>query len=207
MEVTGNKLLMASRRSFARPPGKRKYKKLFVLSMEGKITERQYFDLFKASNAIIHLEILPGSLKSSPFHVLKRMKSYLIQNRLMKIDEAWLVIDKDQWTEEQLASLYDWSKTSENYGLALSNPNFEFWLLLHFEDGAGISGSLSCVRRLKRFLPDFDKSIDKIRFNKDCIKNAISRAKEKDRPATEDWPRTTGTTVYRLVEKILENEK
>jgi hypothetical protein len=86
-----------SRRSFYRKTGFRRYKRMFVISMEGRVTEKQYFAFFKGSNAIIHLELLPGKSKSSPQQVLKRMQSYLKKNRLQSNDEAWLVIDKDQW--------------------------------------------------------------------------------------------------------------
>ncbi len=34
------------------------------------------------------------------------------------------------------------------------------------------------------------------------IADAIKRAKRKDNPPCEKWPQNTGTTVYRLVEKI-----
>jgi len=35
------------------------------------------------------------------------------------------------------------------------------------------------------------------------IRNAIKRAEQKDKPLCSDWPKSTGTTVYRLVKKIV----
>jgi hypothetical protein len=93
----------------------------------------------------------------------------------------------------------------KNCGLALTNPKFEFWLLLHFEDGSGVSGSRSCSDRLKRYLPDYDKGIDSRLFTSGMIAGAIQRAKLRDNPPCIDWPRGVGSTVYRLVEKILKN--
>ena len=66
------------------------------------------------------------------------MTDHLESEGLKPSDEAWLVVDKDQWTDEQLTQLHQWSLQQENYGFALSNPKFEYWLLLHFEDGTGI---------------------------------------------------------------------
>jgi hypothetical protein len=43
-------------------------------------------------------------------NVLARMESYLKEEGLKASDEAWLVVDKDQWTEEQLSLLYQWSQ-------------------------------------------------------------------------------------------------
>lgn len=61
------------------------------------------------------------------------MSDHLESEGLKSSDEAWLVVDKDQWTEEQLRQLHQWSLQQANYGFALSNPKFEYWLLLHFE--------------------------------------------------------------------------
>ena len=64
--------------------------------------------------------------------------------------EAWLVVDKDQWTDDQLIKLLEWSQKADNYGFALSNPKFEYWLLLHFEDASGVKNSRDCVEH-KRY--------------------------------------------------------
>ena len=59
---------------------------------------------------------------------------YLKSKKLRKGDEAWIVVDKDNWSDHDLAQLFKWALQSDSYGFALSNPKFEFWLLLHFED-------------------------------------------------------------------------
>lgn len=103
---------MTLRRRFQRPLGQKRYKKLFIIAAEGNKTEIQYFNRLKTLEgiqSIIHIECLRGGHKSSPSQVLKRMLRYLKNNSLDKSDEAWLVIDKDQWTDQQLASLYEWS--------------------------------------------------------------------------------------------------
>lgn len=132
------------------------------------------------------------------------MKRYLREQSLRKTDEAWLVVDKDQWSDEQLADLYDWSNQKDNYGFALSNPKFEYWLLLHFEDGAGVSSSRNCVDRLRRHLPDYEKYVDVRKFSGNRVREAIVRGRSRDNPPCADWPRSIGiTTVYRLVEKLV----
>jgi hypothetical protein len=132
------------------------------------------------------------------------MKRYLKSENLKNSDEAWLVVDKDQWTNDQLAQLHNWSQQAYNYGFALSNPKFEYWLLLHFEDGTGINSGPHCTQRLRQYLPDFVKGIDNRKITTAMIDNAIQRAKIRDTPPCQDWPRTIGaTTVYKLVENIL----
>lgn len=195
---------MPKRRTFTRPIGQRRYRKLFVIAVEGAKTEPQYFALFNDNHSVIRVNCIKGKSDSSPPQILKRMLDYLKQAELKPSDEAWLVVDKDQWTDVQLQQLHTWSLKGENYGFALSNPKFEFWLLLHFEDGKGVANSRECTERLQKYLPDYDKSINVRKISQDMIDAAIQRAKQRDTPHCEDWPRTVGmTTVYRLVENIL----
>jgi hypothetical protein len=195
---------MARRRKFQRPLGQRRYRKLFVIAVEGAKTEPQYFATLNNQQSVIRVNCLKGKHDSSPPQVLRRMQDHLKKEALKKSDEAWLVVDKDQWTNGQLAQLNGWSQAANNYGFALSNPKFEYWLLLHFEDGTGIASSQDCSDRLKRHLPDYDKGIDPRKFPRQTIDEAIRRAKQRDNPPCPDWPRSIGgTTVYRLVENIL----
>ena len=191
-----------------RIPGERRYKKIFIIAAEGTKTEPEYFNLFDNRSSVIRVKCIKGKKKSAPPQVLKRMNKYLKEEELKKGDEAWLVVDNDQWTVEQLQELYDWSKDHKNRGFALSNPKFEFWLLLHFEEGRGLASAKDCSSRLKRHLPEYDKGIKWHVFTTAKIKDAIQRAKDRDNPPCEDWPRKFGnTTVYRLVERIMKEQQ
>ena len=82
---------------------------------------------------------------------------------------------------------------------------FELWLLLHFGDGSGVASARICTEQLKKALPNYDKDIDSSKFPRDSIKQAVRRARQRDNPPCSDWLRDPGvTTVYRLVEKIVE---
>lgn len=197
---------MAPRRGFKRPTGERRYRRMFILATEGSVTEPQYFGLFNSNKTVIHVKCLKGQTKSSPPQVLARMEKHLQKEQLRPEDEAWLVVDKDDWSEEQLRSLYHWSLKKAQYGLAVSNPKFELWLLLHFEDGNGIASSRQCTERLVKHLPNFSKGhVDVKRFTEN-IDAAIQYAKMKDSPPCIDWPHHTGSTIYKLVERIQSTE-
>ena len=159
------------RRKFKRPSGKRRYRKMFVLATEGSKTESQYFAIFNDQNLVVHIKFLKGGYSSAPPQVLARMRDHLEKEDLKNSDEAWLVVDKDQWTDDQLSQLHEWAQEADNYGFALSNPKFEFWLLLHFEDGNSVSNSQTCSKRLERYLPGYDKdiSVGKISGVRFCI--------------------------------------
>ena len=205
---------MRSGRRLQRPLGERRYKKLFVIAVEGEKTEPLYFSIFNDDSRVVHVRCLEGKTESAPPHVLQRMVRYLADKEadLKKTDEAWLVVDKDQWSEQQLLPLHQWvSKRKRNgpeRGFAVSNPSFEYWLLLHFEDGNDIADLRQCIHRLRHHLPESGKSIDPQGFSEEMILKAVERARKRNNPPCTDWPRNPGcTTVYLLVEKILEAGK
>lgn len=187
---------------FKRPVGTRRYKKMFVISAEGRNTENQYFQFFCGKNSVVHIRCLSHGDRSAPEHILKTIKKNLAQFDLRAEDEAWCVCDTDKWSEAQLDALLEWSRRKENYGLAVSNPNFEFWLLLHFEDGSKLKNPADKTR-LERYLPGYAKNISPARFPEEKIREAVARAKKLDNPPCESLPGKRRTTVYRLVEKIL----
>ncbi len=136
--------------------------------------------------------------------VLEEMNRHLNIESLKKTDEAWLVIDIDDWKEDDIQKLLKWAKKSDNYGVALSNPNFEFWLLLHFEDGKKLKNHKECSSRLRDHLPNYNKDIDAKKITLAHIRKAIARAKQRDANASTLIPELWGTTVYKLVNKICE---
>lgn len=194
-----------NRRRFNRPLGKRRYEKLFVVAPEGTKTEPQYFSLFRQWSSTVVVQVLPPKRHhSAPRQVLNELEKQLRHMALRKGDEVWIVLDKDHWSEDQLADVYHWCTSQANRGLAVSNPNFEYWLLLHFEEGYHVGSAAECIRRLKRYIPNYDKNIDRHSITTEMICDAVRRGKQRDCPPCEDWPRALGsTTVYRLVERIL----
>ena len=116
--------------------------RLIVIASEGKDTERIYFKALakEYSNPRVHVHILERSVdeqnNSSPEHVLKQLNDYKSQYELEADDELWLVVDKDRWTEAMLSRVATECSQEVAMHMALSNPCFELWLLLHIEDVA-----------------------------------------------------------------------
>ena len=192
------------RRGFDRSTGLRRYRKIFLIATEGTKTEPRYFSMLNNQQSVVKVSCLRGNHETSPPQVLRRMEKHLRQESLKESDEAWLVADKDNWNDEQLRQLYEWSQQKENHGFALSNPSFEYWLLLHFEEGDGIITARECTSRLLRYWPEYNKDFDPWKITGDMIATAIQRARRRDNPPCTDWPRNPGgTTAYRLVSNIL----
>ena len=126
------------RRDFVRRSGLRDAT-LFVIASEGVVTEPRSFNGIKERwhNPRIYVEILerddPGH--SSPEQVLKALSRFAEEYRLRDGDQLWLVIDRDSqsWKPRMMASIARECQR-KTYHLAVSNPCFEIWLLLHFED-------------------------------------------------------------------------
>jgi len=190
---------------FQRKQATRDYRKVFYLFTEGYKTEPLYFSMLQEiCPEHIHLKIKPHETKSDVLHVLKRAKHF-IRNEKPRVEnsEFWLIVDVDDRTPKQFDKLKQWSKEKNNYCLAISNPCFEYWLLLHFEKGDAV---YNLKDRLKKHMPNYEKhTIDeKILLPK--IITAIKNAKEKHRQSSNDCFAGNCSTVYILVEKIIKQK-
>lgn len=112
--------------------------KIYVLSYEGNDTEPQYYealrDRLKDKDYILHIESLKREktdTKSAPKFVFQKLKEKKSEFNFKESDEFWMIVDKDRW------ELDEWVEKcikETNFHIAVSNPCFEFWLLLHVFD-------------------------------------------------------------------------
>ena len=199
--------------------------RLIVIASEGKDTERIYFKALakEYTNPRVHVHILERSENeqnnSSPEHVLKQLNDYKSQYELEADDELWLVVDKDRWTEAMLSRVATECSQEVAMHMALSNPCFELWLLLHMEDAASLT-----TEEKKQWMENRRKSKNadpylKVRLRQKMgsyhesdydapalivhVEEAIARAKDLDNNLTDRWPQTLGTRVYLLAESVM----
>ncbi len=205
-------------RSNKRRPLTRKEKKyrddrLFIIATEDTYCPTHYFDLFH--NSRIHVHVLPTREgRSAPEHVLRRLNDYVEEHETMEEDEFWLVLDTDHWTEpNHIASFSEVCTEASQKGFqsAHSNPCFELWLLLHLTDLDTNEQFARCeevVERLKAILGGYSKKrgIDPTHFSPEARILAVDRAEnlDGDSPSGDRWPQKTGSHVYRLVKKLLQ---
>lgn len=199
--------------------------RLIVIASEGKDTERIYFKALakEYTNPRVHVHVLERSENeqnnSSPEHVLKQLNDYKSQYELEADDELWLVVDKDRWTEAMLSRVATECSQEVAMHMALSNPCFELWLLLHMEDAVSLP-----PEEQKQWMENRRKSKNadpylKVRLRQKMgsyhessydaltliahIENAIERARALDKKPTDRWPQTLGTRVYLLAESVM----
>ena len=107
-------------------------KEIIRLHVEGKITERQYFECIRSD--AVHLSFAQTS-GLDPKSLVRNARAELnLKHRRtsdIDFDELWCVFDVDQ--HERLAEALSDAKHS-NVQIAISNPCFELWLVLHVRD-------------------------------------------------------------------------
>src|SRR5208282_1251954 len=94
---------------FRRPQGQRRYKRMFVIIAEGRVTEQEYFPLLN-EDLIVHVKCLRSRSNLPPKAALGRAKEYVRKEGLKRDDEAWVVVDKDAWLDDHLVELHAWAQ-------------------------------------------------------------------------------------------------
>jgi len=114
-------------------------------------------------------------------------------------DEVWCVVDVDEFDLDKAAA----TARRLRIELAISNPCFEFWLLLHFE---ACSASMTCygdvAKRLVKHVPAFDKSALRFADYENGVEAAVLRAKKQNGEPGGEHGRNPSTGVWVLVERI-----
>ena len=195
---------MMNRRSLTRPVGGREFRKYFLLATEGSVTEPEYIDKIKRRNTAIQVRCIPRSPgRSAPRHVLEDMKRFLRENSAKENYEVWLIIDRDDWRAEEILELNDWAASRDEYNLAISAPSFEYWVLLHYEEGVNCPGKAAIKSKLEKHIPNYDKHVNNVNFKEEMIRDAIRRGRQRDHTPTDVFPLCPGSRVYLLAEALL----
>ncbi|MEG4577503.1 RloB family protein [Microcoleus sp. N3A4] len=179
--------------------------KLFIVATEGKETEKQYFRMFNSTRLKVEILATTEDGKSSPEYVLERLDIFKKQYDLNEDDMLWLVSDVDRWGDKKLSDVCSQAR-QRGYNLAISNPCFEVWLTLHFEDINTQDRTCDNFKaRLRKILGSYNGSNLDISAYKPNTKYAVNRAKNLHPSSQQKWPPTLGTHVYRLVEILLKS--
>lgn len=116
-----------------------------------------------------------------------------------EFDEVWCIADVDEFDITEAVRL----AASHRVSMAISNPCFELWLLLHHEDCRSFLASYDAVRsRLTRHLRHYDKAALNFADYADGLLAAVARAKALD-PDCTNFARNPSTSMWRLAEQIM----
>lgn len=206
---------LAPSRSMKRPYNRRFRKSRFLLLCEGEVTETDYFkDLARLlRSSLIEVEVAREIRKdpkrlvelANDRRALAKREARRANDSSLAYDEVWCVFDVDNHARLKEAIN---QASSLSIDLAISNPCFEIWILIHFQDQwAHITGDKVC-EYVKRHIPNYEKHLDLPKVKgKAC--GAIKRAKQmEDRAASNGnhWANPS-SGVWRLVSNLCQEAR
>jgi hypothetical protein len=185
--------------------------RFFVVATEGAETEPRYFraiqerDLVPRSRVKLHVLPAEGN-RSAPQHLAERIDAFLREYTLLADDQVWLVLDMDLGSGNRLAQLSDLTTLcrQKHWNLAISNPCFELWLLLHVSDDLTTvtDRCASVTTALRASVGSYGKaSTPAACLEPSALETAIERAASLD-DGESPWPTSAGTHVHRLMQTL-----
>jgi hypothetical protein len=124
-----------------------------------------------------------------------------------------MIIDTDRW--KNIPDIISECKKQSNMFVAVSNPCFEFWLLLHIKDISEYNEELDLIlkngkvsskknyvdAKIVEILGAYNKSNPKPELFLPTVDFAIEQAKQLDEK-DEEYPKNLGSHVYKVVMKL-----
>ncbi len=202
-------------RKRARKKPFRNPKPLVWIVCEGANTEPEYFwglvAKFRKARVQV-VDILPAGVPLSAVRKAKEVREEARKrarregDKNAKNDTVWCVFDRDE--HPNVPEAFAMAKANK-LDVAFSNPCFELWLLIHFDDPPGLVHRDKATELLKKQLAEYGKEAGSVNMEKliPGLSAACKRAEklcklERDDPIRE---RNPYTDVHRLASYITES--
>jgi hypothetical protein len=176
---------------------------------EGQKTEPLYVRAFARAvrNPLVHVEIddrggVPKTLveraKALKQDAEKQARRQRDEN--LRFDEVWCVFDVDE--HPHLADARQQARDNQ-IQLAISNPCFELWALLHLQEQNAAIHRKKLRSAIKSYFPRYEKTLPFEELHQGYA-DAVARARRLEDRARRagDSDRNPTTAVYRLTERI-----
>jgi hypothetical protein len=125
-----------SDRPLRRSPGRRSLKRTILVFTEGVVTEREYIDALKRLDHIARstsVTVKVDRFQGQPLPLVERAVTAVQDG---EIDEVWCLFDVEAPICHPNLDVARRLATEKGVHLAISNPCFELWLVLHEKDAA-----------------------------------------------------------------------
>lgn len=188
-------------RSYARR--KKETVPVLYVSTEGT-TEKNYFNMLKVRGMGFEMEIFESKRKNAA-NVVESCFERMSQTDDPK-NKGIAVFDVDENTNEDITKAFE---KAQEYGIkvAISNPRFETWLLMHFQEIPNEFEKEDVDMRLMRYMPEYSKTADlselkpKIQY---AIKTGYSKFEEYGcRDVQANCP---STNMHCVVKRIMDRD-
>lgn len=188
---------MRRENSQRRRPGNREPADRILIVCGGVVTEPGYFDGLRQFHRNPAIKVVIKKKPVDPASLVKYAVT-LRDNDADSFDDVWCVVDVDEFDLEPAVTL----ASTENISLAVSNPCFETWLVLHFTNH---TAPLACYaeanRVLLKFVPDYCKTRLEFARYADGVDRAVERA-EKLAERGREHRTNPASGVWALVRKF-----
>lgn len=179
-----------------------------MVATEDRYAPKQYFAAFRMPRVSVEVaETSDG--RSAARHVVARLKAIYEEakrnNEVQENDQFWVLLDTDHWTQPNHVAAFTLAlkeARDSNFKVAVSNPCFEVWLLLHVAEVVTPLPACSVVEdQLRVALGGYSKQNVPAERLLQGVDVAIERARRLD-PGANGWPQDVGTQHHQLVEAI-----
>ena len=177
---------------------------LIVIACEDKYAPKVYFNQFITSR--VQFKVLPTEdCRLSPPKIVERLRAFRDKFEIDAGDQLWYLGDLDHWSEpNHIANLTAALRECRQAGfwVAICNPFFELWLLLHFFD---LPKSLkwtatSIEAELKSLAGGYSKKHGCVAPI--TVELAMERDRNLDEHPEKDIPQTMTSRVYLIVDLL-----
>lgn len=164
-------------------------KSRFIIVHEGEETEKEYVRHIKTILGIekkCHIETHHAKHTSIESMIEKMTQ---LQDSPEHDDQLWIILDRDENNHlpAQFGDLRIWEQARENNRVALSNPRFEYWLLLHVMPYPSAHKSREDSYVVEK-IPGYTKNLSRCKqvFSLDAIRKAVARAAQQGYPTCQN---------------------
>jgi hypothetical protein len=197
------------RKSLDRRPAHREQLLRILVVCGGKISEPKYLAEVKKvyRNNLVQLTIVAQG--QAPINVVQHaaglrnqaeQRSGNVGDTYLHYDEVWCVLDVDDHASLRRAKEL---AQNENILLAISNPCFELWLLLHFVSQMAAISTKDVQRACLKHMPTYKKEVPFLALDR-LYPDAVKRAKELEEHHSRRNSNggNPSTEIYKIIEKI-----
>jgi hypothetical protein len=193
--------------SYDRRAGKRPTAMHLLIVCEGAETEPNYFKALRKKLKLRMVEIEIKEDAGAPNTIVATAERIAAKrSKEEKFDEIWCVFDREG--EHYNKPFHDAVQKAQalHYQLAISNPAFEYWYILHFERTTRVfQDGKDAKDYLQKHIPDYKENMPVFPFLEEKTSYAISASRQvlETHPCKEDLFPNPSTFVYELVEELI----
>jgi hypothetical protein len=184
---------------------------LILVVCEGEVTERQYLGGFAQAQGAGTVRVQIVAPGGDPRMLVRRAaelrdeaagRAKRERDENLAYDEVWCVFDVDEHARLEEARHL---AREQNVRLAVSDPCFELWLILHFADQGAALDARRAREVLRRHIPEYRKHVRYAELAPgyvDAVRRAAMLEQRHSRAGVQGG--NPSTDVHHLTERIRE---